>query len=338
MKDPGTPSRKVGYGRAVAWLCWIYLAVVLGVWALIANDGDAWWPATLLMFLPRWAWGAPLLLLALLALGLRPGVLWVALVGGIIVVWPLMGLCVPWERVLPGPEEPPATFRCRLLTCNVHRNPFALQEALAEARPDVIALQDWPVRFDRNLFGEGVWHIRTTGQFCVASRYPIKDFSALEPPAAPADTVVRASLETPAGVVRLYNLHLATPRQALVAVRQRGWNGGADLQANSDTRYHQSMVVDAWMAKGTGPALAAGDFNTPDDSTIYSEIWAKYTNAFATAGLGWGYTYHMNRTALRIDHILATPGWRCRDCWVGPDVGSEHRPVIADLEWTGRTE
>src|SRR5689334_5663478 len=124
MKDPGTPSRKAGYGRAVAWLCWIYLAVVLGAWALIVNEGDAWWPATLVMFLPRWAWGAPLVLLALLALGLRPGVLWVALVGGVVVVWPLMGLCVPWERVLPGPEPPPAAFRCRVLTCNVHRNPF----------------------------------------------------------------------------------------------------------------------------------------------------------------------------------------------------------------------
>jgi endonuclease/exonuclease/phosphatase (EEP) superfamily protein YafD len=38
---------------------------------------------------------------------------------------------------------------------------------------------------------------------------------------------------------------------------------------------------------------------------------------------------------VRIDHILAGPGWQAERCWVGPDVGSPHRPVIADLIWTG---
>jgi vancomycin resistance protein VanJ len=40
---------------------------------------------------------------------------------------------------------------------------------------------------------------------------------------------------------------------------------------------------------------------------------------------------------VRIDHILAGPGWYCARCWVGPDVGSPHRPVLADLiaTWKG---
>jgi endonuclease/exonuclease/phosphatase (EEP) superfamily protein YafD len=37
------------------------------------------------------------------------------------------------------------------------------------------------------------------------------------------------------------------------------------------------------------------------------------------------------KTGVRIDHILAGHGWRCRRCWVGPNIGSAHRPVIADL-------
>src|SRR5262249_17737710 len=56
------------------------------------------------------------------------------------------------------------------------------------------------------------------------------------------------------------------------------------------------------------------------------------------AGLGWGYTFYNNRTMTRIDHILGGAGWSCRRCWVGPDVGSEHRPVIADMEWHGDDE
>ena len=34
---------------------------------------------------------------------------------------------------------------------------------------------------------------------------------------------------------------------------------------------------------------------------------------------------------VRIDHVLTGDGWRCRRCWVGPDVGSDHLPLLADL-------
>ena len=41
------------------------------------------------------------------------------------------------------------------------------------------------------------------------------------------------------------------------------------------------------------------------------------------------------KTTVRIDHVLAGKGWNCVRCWVGPNVGSPHRPVLADLVWTG---
>src|ERR1700720_2127653 len=42
--------------------CWIYLALLLAVWALL-RLGDRWWPATLLLFGPRWPFALPLLVL-----------------------------------------------------------------------------------------------------------------------------------------------------------------------------------------------------------------------------------------------------------------------------------
>jgi vancomycin resistance protein VanJ len=320
-------------GRKTAWLSWLYLAALLAVWALLATVSDEWWPVTLVMFLPRWIWGVPLVVLALMAAVLRPRLLGGLLAGAVVVAWPLMGLCIPWPR--PSAAEA-GRFRCRVLTCNVHRRPFGVRTAIAQVRPDIVVLQDCSQHLlGPQDFGDGDWHVQGSGQFLVASRYPIRDFTELRPPDAPADMVVRARLETPAGLVRFYNLHLASPRQALVAVRRRGWNGGEQLQANSDFRRSQSEAITAWIGREDGPLLVAGDFNTPCDSTIYRDFWSRYANAFSEAGLGWGYTYYANRTALRIDHILAGPGWRCRDCWVGPEVGSEHRPVIADLEWLG---
>jgi endonuclease/exonuclease/phosphatase family metal-dependent hydrolase len=313
----------------VVWLSRGYLAILLGVWLLLLTASDAWWPATLLMFLPRWIWWMPLLPLGLAAACLRPGQLEGLLVGALFVLGPLMGLCVPWQRVFADGAD---DFHCRVLTCNVHRNLKGLQTALAENKPEIVVLQDCPSGVDAQFFGGAGWHVRTTGQFCLASRFPIREFTALENPSAP-DAAALAILETPVGPVRIYNLHLATPRQALSAVRQRGWNGASELEANSEMRRTQSTVIRAWIDQTTGPSLAAGDFNTPPDSALYRQRWSDLTNAFSQAGLGWGYTYHMNRTALRIDHILAGPGWTCRRCWVGPDVGSEHFPVIADLAW-----
>jgi len=319
-------------GQIVAWASWLYVAVVLALWGLLWTASDAWWPATLLMYTPRWVWWIPLVPLGFAAAWFRPGMLEVLLIGAVVVLWPLMGLCIPWQRLF---SEPPEEFRCRVLTCNVHRSVHGLRVALDEARPDVVALQDCPGQLDARLFGDDKWHVRNAGQFCLASRYPIREFTPLERPSAPPDAVVRSKLETPAGLIRFYNLHLATPRQALVAVRQRGWNGAAELEANSEERRFQSAAIRAWMAEEDGPLLGAGDFNTPPDSSLYRQFWSAYSNAFSEAGLGWGYTYHMNRAALRIDHVLAGPGWRCHDCWIGPDVGSEHLPVIADMEWRG---
>jgi vancomycin resistance protein VanJ len=42
-----------------------------------------------------------------------------------------------------------------------------------------------------------------------------------------------------------------------------------------------------------------------------------------------------HRIGLRIDHVLCGPGWWPEVCWVGPDVGSAHLPVLADLSWVG---
>ena len=60
-----------------------------------------------------------------------------------------------------------------------------------------------------------------------------------------------------------------------------------------------------------------------------------YTDAFSEAGRGWGYTFIGAKTTVRIDHVLISKGWHRAACRVGPNVGSPHRPVIADLVWTG---
>ena len=81
--------------------------------------------------------------------------------------------------------------------------------------------------------------------------------------------------------------------------------------------------------------ILAGDFNMPVDSTIYRDVWNRYANAFSTSGFGFGHTKHTDvrgwRFGIRIDHILTGPGWWPKRCRVGPDIGSDHLPLLVDL-------
>jgi len=326
------PRRRLTAG--VAWLGRLYLLALLAVWALLTWAGDAWWPATVLLYLPRWPWALPLLVLL-------PAAYWqrreriVLLVSIAILLAPVMGLCLPWRTAFASSS---AAMKVRVLSLNIDRsslNAAALEAFILETDPDIVACQDWTSGHDRTLFQGTGWYVRRGGQFCLASRYPILEVEPVTRPADCADRMTRYRLETPTGPLDFFNVRLKTPREALLAVRHHGWNGAAALERNSDQRRSQSVVLSRWIQQATAPALVAGDFNTLPESTIWHAHWTGFTDAWTQAGFGFGRTYRNNRTALRIDHQLAGPGWQCMRCWIGPPVGSEHLPLVAEWEWVG---
>src|SRR5262249_49345763 len=145
--------------------------------------------------------------------------------------------------------------------------------------------------------------------------------------------VMRYELATPAGRVTLFSLHLATPREGILEAIHRGGTGAAGLRASTALRWLQSESLAREAEASPYPVLLAGDFNTPPESALFRRVWSDYTDAFSAAGWGWGYTFFSRWAAVRVDHILSGPGWHCARCWVGPDVGSPHRPLLADLTW-----
>jgi endonuclease/exonuclease/phosphatase (EEP) superfamily protein YafD len=179
----------------------------------------------------------------------------------------------------------------------------------------------------------GSWHFHRDDELFLASRFPILASESHEHPALRrADgAMARYELETPAGPIQVFNLHLATPREGLSAIASRSWDELDSLKWNMHLRRRQSQLGSGWAAGAAGPVLVAGDFNTPPDSRTYRQFWSRFTNAFSYAGTGFGNTHFTRLTAVRIDHILAGGDFRVRRCWVGPDVGSAHRPVVADL-------
>ena len=340
------PRRGSRLRRVVAFssLSYLVFVVVLGV---VLRLADRWWPATLLMFAPGWLLVLPVAVLIPAAVFVRRRSLG-PLVLALLIGGSVTNFSPPWVLL----SRPTEGTRLRLLTCNLHYaddlDQDPLNRLIAETQPDVIVLQEWdhPNSSEALVLPGGGWHTHQTpqqhlgpklitGRFVLASRFPIRQTTFVGRDSMSAQgAVVRYELETPAGLVTVFNLHLATPREGLEAAFRASGEGPAKIQVGSSLRREQSESVAREANRVAGPVLIAGDINTPPQSVLFRQTWAGYSDAFSSAGCGWGYTFFTRTAAVRIDHILAGPGWRCGRCWVGPDVGSPHRPLLADLVYS----
>ncbi|MBV8781672.1 MAG: endonuclease/exonuclease/phosphatase family protein [Phycisphaerae bacterium] len=317
--------------------CWLYTASVIVAWLVMRLLGDRRWAASVAMlFGPRWVWLVPLALLVPLAAAVRRRSLWLLLFTAGIVLFPVMGLCVPWRIAKIGPSSSNAAApKVRLLTCNVHfaaLDSKALSAFISSTNPDIVALQEWTSRHRAELFGKGGWYRWRSNELYVASRYRIRRATDISEDWDDPGSAVCFEIETPGGTVRLVNLHLASPHHQFEHVLNMSSAGPSEVLQNIAARQSQSQSVQQRCKDWAPGLIVAGDFNTPQESPIFRSCWIDFSDAFSSAGWGFGYTYYARLTIARIDHILFGADWRCLRCWVGPDVGSPHRPVIADLQ------
>jgi vancomycin resistance protein VanJ len=323
--------------------CAIYiLGIIVGL-LLMRLAGERWWFATLLLFSPRWAWMVPLAVVLPMTLAFRRRMAIPVLMAGAVVLFAIMGFRLPWRKALPAPA---AHETLRLFTCNLHNrqaNPLLLEQLEAEMRPDVIIYQDYSHTREPEVVHTPGWHGEQFDNNYIASRFPFRRVENLLPydDAArlyashgwPVGSAICYAIDLPDGqTIHLINVHLASAHWQLEAIRDRDPTGPESLQADSERRAMESMVVAAAARRLGGPVIIAGDFNTPDDSPLFRQAWGSFEDAFNVAGFGFGTTYANHHTWLRIDHVLFDPSWHCDDCWVGPPIGSGHRPVMAVLQ------
>lgn len=312
-----------------------YLASIIAVAVAIDGLGDTWWPATAAMFAPRWVWGLPLLVLVPLAFRRDKAALAPLALAAIVFAFPILDLRVPVRRLarLGG-----APRDLRVMTYNVGGGRVlgpALSAMVADLGVDLVALQEREGGFHLHDM-----HISCRVEQCLGSRYSIrrtdardrKEFADMHGSGA----IVRYEVETPRGRVDVTNVHLATVRDGLSEVMKRGPRGAAALDEITRVRRLEAEAARAWATAGENPVIVVGDFNTPVESSIYRASWSSFENAFSLAGLGLGSTKRTRWHGVRIDHILVGPGLEVVNAWVGPGLGGDHRPVIADLRFVRR--
>jgi endonuclease/exonuclease/phosphatase family metal-dependent hydrolase len=325
LKKPATRKRRRG-SRLAAIVCWLCLFAMLGLIYYLRTQGDRAWLPTILIFSPRWIFAAPVVLLLPLYRNCRvPCVLLV-----LTAVFPLMGFCVGWHRLVPAQNASSGDESIRIVTFNLHHIPFdepAFRDFLARAHADVLAFEEMPAHANRGQFPEDLKHITYHGELCIAARYPIRAAMVLSP-----DTVVRYTLQTPAGPVDLIGVHLSSPHWALRDSIEGSTQGPDELARNIANRAAEASLLQHEIGQTTGrPLIIAGDFNLAPDSPLFTGSFPGMSDAFESTGLGFGWTYFHQHTMVRIDHVLTNNLLQCRACRVGPNLGSPHRPVIADL-------
>jgi endonuclease/exonuclease/phosphatase (EEP) superfamily protein YafD len=318
---------------ALAVLCWLYTAAVITVAIVLHYQGDRWWPATMVLFGPRWLVALPLILLVPIAPFARWRSVSGLLVAIAVVLFPVMHFQVPVQRILP--HKPGPTLR--ILTCNTHGRELdgvALGRFIEETHPDIVNLQEWNNLNTRKVFTGKDWHLAGEGELLLASRFNIRRVQTIGGSRWGWNgAATRFEVDAPTGTLSLVNVHLESPHQAFLKALHRSPETEAQITRNSQQRLRQATdLANAAQAVGGGIILA-GDFNMPADSTIYQQTLAPLNNAFSISGLGFGWSYYVKLTVTRIDHILTGDSWRPIKSWTGPPVGSPHRPLVADLEW-----
>ena len=99
-------------------------------------------------------------------------------------------------------------------------------------------------------------------------------------------------------------------------------------------RNKQAQVVRAEIEASPYPVIVVGDFNSVALSYAYWHISRGLHDAWNSVHpWEWGATYEYKGFGLRIDYILCSDPLQPVRCRVEQTTGSDHRPVIATLEW-----
>lgn len=334
--------------RRYRW--WTFLAsslnllAVIGLVLLMRRVSENWWLSGALIYVPQ----TPLLLPSVCLLGcsmmwhLRSAILNMTSVGLILVC-----LCGVRFSMKPFSDTAGSAQTVRLITCNVQDfkpNFGQVLREIASFKPDVLVLQE--ARHPPDMLKEYLkgWHWRQESGLMIGSKWPLGEAMPCHTSPYSRHTALAVQLDAPGGAITLGNVHLMTARRGLTDLSISSildGSGPASVEHHAFLRDEEARQTQRFLSEVSQglPLVVAGDFNMPSTSSIFTDRFGSYSDAFDKVGIGFGYTAPCRRVRfwlpevpwLRIDHILTSGHWETLRCEAGKLNGSDHRLVAAVL-------
>lgn len=110
-------------------------------------------------------------------------------------------------------------------------------------------------------------------------------------------------------------------------------NIASKLKTGYEYRYDQSQIVRDQINKSPYPVIITGDFNDVPNSNTYFTIKGNLQDAFLAKGNFIGRTFRYISPTLRIDYILADPGFKVTQFRIIHVPYSDHFPLEADIQF-----
>jgi len=250
----------------------------------------------------------------------------------------LVGVPLAWALAVTVPAAVPraagagdATVRVAVANAEVGNGPSPEAiEWLVSTEADLVAIVEcseaWRAEVERAGWPHAIAGTDevTPGGIGLFSRFPLAEATVLVPPEGAfrrADAIV----ETPEGPVRVLAVHPVPPIRS-------GW---------AAMRNDELAALAATVRDSAVPVLVVGDLNETPFGRAYRELVATGGLVSARRVSGLAPTWPTRAFGFRvpawagipIDHALATGEFTPTACLVGPDLGSDHRPLVAEFAW-----
>lgn len=339
MENDNPRKKRKPAARLVIFLSFVYLFSVLGFLVILFGVSENWWLGVVFTYGPRAFALVPGILLLAISLPVDRRAVIPNLVGLVLVIF------VAMEFQLPRPSSGPGTGSMRIASCNVNKfrpDIDSVIEEILALEPDLVVLQEAKFQLAKDLLNprfEG-WSIVQSGEYWIASRFPASLVESRRTDDFDREIAIAAKIEGLPRPFTLINIHTSTARHGIAKLSGRGPEGFRQFRTHQDRRKSEMEAAFEFASRfDEGPLLIAGDFNTPETSSLFEKFSARYRNAFAEKGLGYGFTAPCDRTGflprgwpwIRVDHLLVNDHFRVLRCRTGAGNGSDHRLICVDL-------
>lgn len=304
---------------------WDRLGLLVSSATLLAFGASWWWPLDLLShFRVQYIW----LLLPLVVASWVNRRFAIAGLTGCCLIWNLYQVApayVPAAQI-PNAQAASKAASFRVMSANVKTNNREYDlflETVRERNPDVLLVMEVDDEWDRALeqlrtdYPYGVAEPRFDNfGMALLSQVPLESAEVIYPGKISLPSV-QAKLTVEGREIRFIGTHPLPPV-------------GRD---RSMKRNDQLAAVAEQVLAEKGPVILAGDLNITPWSPFFRQLIRRSGLLDSRSGFGIQATWptHLGLAGIPIDHILVSPPIVVQNRFVAPGIGSDHRPVVADL-------